>query len=422
MNHKRFFQATFVLMMVLASALGCPGYAMEESDRKFVEYCLHNFQDLGTAEPLIKKVSAILEKDPGATRARFLLGLLLEKSGYESLALEQYQRCVEEYPQSYDFHYQLLLVSIKARETELMQAELAELKKLAAGDGLKLLQLGLTMENAGFSKFADDLYEEAARARTRAFGVGYALARIRFDQGRFDDAIKCLNWDLVKEPGSVKANMLKGEILLKLGLSREATICYMRAFSKDPCTDDAAHRVSRELVKSGNYEAALGPALTDFLCKGSDKEKLEESKKFARLILNKVPNRIVEESVQAVARAAPTDSHRQFFYLAVGSLFDDANRKGMAMDCYEKALSIRLNPPNDMMLARGYYRLGLDYELWKRKPEEALILYNKSLETLPGAREVEMARKRLAERLENKDSDFSWRLKNSILGAMRSKD
>ena len=422
MNHKRFFQATFVLMMVLATALGCPGYAMDESDRKFVEYCLHNFQTLGTAEPLIKKVSAILEKDPGATRARFLLGLLLEKSGYESLALEQYQRCVEEYPQSYDFHYQLLLVSIKTRETELMQAELAELKKLAAGDGLKLLQLGLTMENAGFSKFADDLYEAAARARTRAFGVGYALARIRFDQGRFDDAIKCLNWDLVKEPGSVKANMLKGEILLKLGLSREATICYMRAFSKDPCTDDAAHRVSRELVKSGNYEAALGPALTDFLCKGSDKEKLEESKKFARLILNKVPSRIVEESVQAVARAAPTDNHRQFFYLAVGSLFDDANRKGMAMDCYEKALSIRLNPPNDMMLARGYYRLGLDYELWKRKPEEALILYNKSLETLPGAKEVEMARKRLAERLENKDSDFSWRLKNSILGAMRSKD
>ncbi|MEZ4536180.1 MAG: tetratricopeptide repeat protein, partial [Cyanobacteriota/Melainabacteria group bacterium] len=363
MNHKRFFQATFVLMMVLATALGCPGYAMDESDRKFVEYCLHNFQALGTVEPLIKKVSAILETDPGATRARFLLGLLLEKSGYESLALEQYQRCIEEYPQSYDFHYQLLLVSIKTRETELMQAQLAELKKLAAGDGLKLLQLGLTMENAGFSKFADDLYEEAARARTRAFGVGYALARIRFDQGRFDDAIKCLNWDLVKEPGSVKANMLKGEILLKLGLSREATICYMRAFSKDPCTDDAAHRVSRELVKSGNYEAALGPALTDFLCKGSDKEKLEESKKFARLILNKVPDKIIEESVQAVARAAPTDGHRQFFYLAVGSLFDDANRKGMAMDCYEKALSIRLNPPDDMMLARGYYRLGLDYEL-----------------------------------------------------------
>ncbi len=391
-----------------------PCFSITPEDSKYVERTLAEFSSLKSLDAAFERTNAILEKDPGATRARFLFGIILEKQGLESLAMEQYRKCIEDSPDQYAYHYRLLLTAIKTKDSDTMLNELMKCKTLAKGDGHFLLQLGLSMENAGYTKLADPLYEEAARANSRAFGVGMSLARLRLRQGRFDEAIRCVNWDLVKEPYNTRGNILKGQILLKLDKQKEATMFFMRAFSKDPCEGQVAGVVARELVKMGKYEAALGPAFCDFLCNAGNRENLEKAKRFARTFIKKVPVDSIKATVNSVASAAPSDGHRQFFFLAVGGFFDEVGYWKLATSAYESALSIHTNPPNDQLVARGYYRLGLEKELRLREPEEALALYKKSLAIYPVDKEVSLAVERLERRMKNRSRDFAGRLKDSL--------
>lgn len=388
--------------------------AISSEDAGYVERTIAGFSSLSGFDEAFQRTNSILEEDQGATRARFLLGMILEKQGYESLAMEQYRQCIKEKPGHFAYNYRLLLVAIKTKDSDTMLSQLARCKQLAGGDGHVLLKLGLTMENAGYSKLADPIYEEAARAKEKAYGVGSSLARLRLKQGRFDEAIKCVNWDLIKEPYDNKANVLKGRILLKLNNSKAATQSFIRAFKADPCEDQVAELVARELVKVGKYEEALLPAFCNFWCNASSREKLEDSKRFARVFIKKVPLKSIQEAVQAAAASAPTPGHRQFFYLAVGGFFDDIGNRKLATSAYEHALAIRTNPPNDQLLARGYYRLGLEKELWLRQPEEALTLYKKSIAIYPDDKEVSLALDRLESRMNNRVKDFAGRLKDAL--------
>ena len=223
----------------------------------------------------------------------------------------------------------------------------------------------------------------------------------------------------MKQPNSSKCNILKGEILLKMNLANDATKYFIRAFKENPCESDAANYVTERFLKNGRLKEALEPALTTILCNCQDKDKLNESKKILSRILKKVSVAELSDAVVSVSKAAPSSAHRQFYFLALGDVFDSINRKKLAMDAYRKGLMITVNPPNNYALARGYYRLGLDEEMYSRDPQKALELYEKSMQLNAYDGEVKEVYERLKTRMENRTKDFAGRWKDSVLKMIR---
>jgi len=107
-----------------------PCFSITPEDSKYVERTLAEFSSLKSLDAAFERTNAILEKDPGATRARFLFGIILEKQGLESLAMEQYRKCIEESPEQYAYHYRLLLTAIKTKDSDTMLNELMKCKTL----------------------------------------------------------------------------------------------------------------------------------------------------------------------------------------------------------------------------------------------------------------------------------------------------
>lgn len=420
MKSKFFFTKKICFLVAFLVTSNLPAYSISQADEAYVRNLLTNFNSLKVDDAVLSRVTSILETNPDSTKTRFVMGMILERRGFENLAMEQYKKCVKADPKNYNYHFQLMLVALKAKESKLAVDEMFVCQKLANGDGLLLLKLGLTMENVGFTMLANQIYEQAANAKTKAYGVGYSLAKLRMSQGRFDEALECLSWDLVKQPNSAKANILKGEILLRLSMPKDATKYFLLAFKANPCESDAARLVTTELLKQGYKKAALGPALTDILCNCSNKEKFTQAKRVVARILKSVPEDFSKKVIQTVANNAPSNKHKQFYYLALGDIFDTINKHNLAMQAYQAGVDIKTNPRNDLAVARGYYRLGVDHEVWAREPEEALKLYKLSLAIYPQDEEVIRAHKRLESRMKVRHKDTAGRLKDSILKQMRS--
>lgn len=175
-----FFLIACLLLVSTTSAL-----CLTNNDRIYVDKLYKSLNSLKADQYKITRLSKILNGDPGAHRARFVLAVMLEKNGYENLSIEAYRKCIKADPNNFQYHYQLLLTGVYSSNNRLIFEQLKALKKIATDDGKLLFQLGLTMDNANFTKEADLLFDQAVNAKKNRKNVAYQIAKLKFEQRNF---------------------------------------------------------------------------------------------------------------------------------------------------------------------------------------------------------------------------------------------
>ena len=149
--------------------------AQSAEDKKFVEKLYNSLDNIEARDSIISRLTRILEGNARFHKARFILAYLLEKKGFENLAIDAYKICIKQDPENFQYHYQLLLIAIRSLNNSLIFEELASLKRLSQDDGEKLLRLAFVMDNANYTSVATGLFEEAVKARKNSKAIAYRM-------------------------------------------------------------------------------------------------------------------------------------------------------------------------------------------------------------------------------------------------------
>jgi len=363
----------------------------------------------------LKYLIAIVEKQPGNVEANIVLSQLLDAQGFEQLAIDALDRAIKSNPSSALAHYRRCLILFRQNDADGAMKELAVTEPLLANDGDKLFQLGLALDRVGKREDGKRLFKKSAQAGHKGAGYGVNLAQIRMSQGKLNEALEAVEWDLRSNAQDVRANLVKASILSRLGDVDGASKCYVAAARFNPCDQGAAAEATRHLTEVNRYEDALGTALLDLLCFKRDAKAMERSKLVVIELLHRVPNRRRQsEIVMGTASSVEQSRRCRYFRLALGDIFDRMHRPQKAMEQYQLALhTCPVAISDDTTLARGMFRLGRDYEIAMRNPKEALDYYQRALQFAPDDAEIKANYKRLSRRLTSRDNDFASKIKET---------
>ncbi|MCA9800899.1 MAG: tetratricopeptide repeat protein [Cyanobacteria bacterium HKST-UBA02] len=418
LSRRIIFSAELAAVSVLF--LTClPARAVSPADQQFVHELDHKIETVKIDNEIIERLSVILAREPQVPLLRYLMGRLLERQGYENLAIEQYEKAVELDSNYYPAIFQLFHLGLRLRDKDMVENYLARALKISASDGQRLLKIGMVLERYGRLQDAEKIYEVAFKAPQRSLGVGSSLADLRLSEGRFKDALEAVQVDLKRSPGDVRANTVEGRVLQAMGKQQEAAVSFQRAFKSSPCMYDAAYLTGQSLYELKRYQESLAPSLISLICRKQSKKANQQAKDLLVEIIPHVSDEVVDDAVAECARAMPDGSHERFFRFAMGDVFDRLHKYSRAVEQYRLGVETNTGSPNQL-LSRGLYRWALDEELWARDYRQAFYLYQEAFRLAPDDPEIKEGFTRLVRRLKTYDNDLASRIKDQIWHAWLS--
>lgn len=409
-EHTAFYMLTFIFVLLFS----CPAWAETKEHNFDLSEISRRVEDNDSSERDLAKLTDLAGKEPGNANVHYLLGRYLENKGFEQLALDSYAKAIDCDPNFKLAHYMRCLILVRTGDVELGVKEVFLCEKFYKDDGDKLFRLGQSLQQVGKRADAQRLFRESTLAGRKERGYGLMLARIKFQQKKFDEALEAVDWDLKLDGKDWRANMFKSEILLGMKRNDEAAHCLVQAAKHGPCGQDVASSAANQLIALKRYNDALTAALFELLCQQNGDAAIERSKS---KILDLIGRLGVKESLKVISSISPDIQKLRgcrYFRLALGDIYDRLNRPVLAMGEYQMAIHdcpVRLM--DDAILARVLFRLGLDYESAFRNHREALNLYRRARMLAPDDREIAANHTRLEHRMKTRRNDVSAHLKDA---------
>jgi tetratricopeptide (TPR) repeat protein len=378
-------------------------------------------EDSSASEQDLNKLSEFIAREPNNAKLHYLLGFYMEQKGFEQLALDSYDRAIKCDSGFKPAHYQRCLVLLRVDDLEEGMKEMQLCEQLFASDGDKLFRIGQALEQCGKRDDAKRLYQKSTLSGHKERGRGVTLAKIRLQQGKWDEALEAVEWDLKNNPNDGPGNLVKAEILLRAKRDEDAMACYLRAAKGGPCADYTAMTVAQKFLERKRYADALTASLFGLLCPPKDPAELERTKAQVSDLIVRLPEKETQRALESVSLDVQKLRRCRYFRLALGDIFDRLNRPQRAMEQYQLAIHDCSSPMMDNnILARGYYRLGRDYETKFRNHREALDLYRRANMISPNDREIQANYIRLTTRMKNRKNDVSAHIKDAWYSLWKS--
>ncbi|MDZ4832464.1 MAG: tetratricopeptide repeat protein [Candidatus Melainabacteria bacterium] len=374
----------------------------------------HRVQENTAKEADLTRLTELANKQPKDANLHYLLGQYLENKGFEQLAIDAYTRSLACDSSFKPAHYQRCLVLLRVNDIEPAMVEVALCQKMFANDGDKLFRIGQALDQAGKHDDAKRFFHKSTLAGHKNKGHGLTLANMKVYQGKFDEALEAVDWDLKVNSNDPQANLFKADLLLRMKRDEEAMACYIKAAKNGPCEQGTAATVARKLVELKRYPEAFTAALFDLLCPQPNDVAMEQSKAYAQHLLLKFPDKQSQAIVNSITADVQKLRRCRYLRLSLGDIYDRINRPARAMEQYQLAIHDCPSPyTDDTVLARGYFRLGRDYESAHRNHREALDLYRRAHALAPDDREITANYSRLDQRLKNRKNDVAAHLKDA---------
>jgi tetratricopeptide (TPR) repeat protein len=128
-----------------------------------------------------------------------------------------------------------------------------------------------------------------------------------------------------------------------------------------------------------------------------------------------VPQQEVETSFARITRALKVRDYQAKFLFCLGDIYDHMNNRERAMELYKEGLTLLPS------YARAYLRLGEDLEYYRRY-DEALSNYKKAHALSKDDPEIASRLSRLESRMQNRQNDLAWRLRDVFLSALMGRE
>lgn len=408
-------QIAFCVLISLFTVLACcPAWAQTGQTNSDLSEISKRVEETSADERDLAKLTELAAKSPRDANLHYLLGHYLENKGFEQLALDSYATAIQCDANFKLAHYRRCVLLLRINDVEPAMPEVRLCEQLFADDGDKLFLIGQSLEQVGRHDDAKRLFHKSTMAGHQDQGHGLVLAKIKFHQLKFDEALEAVDWDLKSNSKDPRASMFKAEILLRLKREEEAMTWFLHAAKSGPCDQNTAAIVSRKFVERKRYNDALTAALFDLLCPQKDAAAMEKSKSNVLDLILKVGDKESQSIINAISPDIERLRRCRHFRLALGDIYDRLNRPLLAMAQYQLAIhDCPSQFTDDVILGRGYFRLGRDYESVYRNHREAFDLYRRAQVVAPNDPEIAANYSRLEHRMKLRKNDVAAHIKDA---------
>lgn len=356
------------------------------------------------ADKSYEELAKILEKQPNNFRARILLGNSYDILGMPEEAYEQYQLALKAAPNEPTAIVGMIKAETKTGRMHIAEALVKDALKRFPNNPEVKFWAGNFLFAKGQVKEAEAMFATAITSNKAIFGLPSALAVIRYQQKRYDEALFLAKKDLAKDPTSVLANELAGMSLMKLHRYSEAAKPLAVAFNANPLKSIMAEEYAQALYWKGNYTEALRPALVAMAATANLYSNDAFAKNVVGRILRHVNKKQLAEAISEVSGKLGIDKSAAFHF-ALGDVLDKYRFRELAIQQYKRGLEIEPG------FGRAWYRLALDLENYAHDYPEALRCLKKANVASPEDQTISKHLLRLEDRYTTYGTDWAWQLK-----------
>ena len=204
-------------------------------------------------------------------------------------------------------------------------------------------------------------------------GGNLLMARLRFQQGRADDAVNHLRAVLRTNPNDLEANVTLARYLYRQNRREEARPLFETALRINPTIPDVQFDLGVLYAQTGRYQDAM--RLVDELAKSHPKSPLPPTLKGQILLAQ----RNVKPAADAFSAAIALGGNVAAAHRGLAQTLEAQGLTDPAIEHYRKALA----QSNDVIALNN-----LAWLLIEKQPEEALALATKAHELAPRSGEV----------------------------------
>lgn len=326
--------------------------------------------DGGQRVPTAADIEKLLAQKNAGYENHMVAARFLEAQGLLTQAEEQLHSAIdfkESKPEAFKSLSQLLL---RTEDTEEAQRVISlGVKKFPTDYGV-LLNAGFVMHNCHKLPQALDFYKRASEVRPASPDIWLATCDVLIDINKPKEALTAVEKALALPNPTSLAYFEEAKALLALGRLNDAVLPLSKNFANNPFNLNSGLVYSALLQKLGRLEESLNVRLC-LLATASGKP-MEDLKAMVSGLLKRLPLEAVQRSIKFAELKIGNPKVRSFLHFALGDIYDKADQPDNGMVQYKAGLS--LNPD----YARGYLRLGEDYEDAKSNLGEALRNYEKA--------------------------------------------
>jgi len=359
-------------------------------------------------DAMVAEIQRALEGDPQNMVAHMTLAQCYDRLAMPDMANDEYALAVKFSPDDPHALVEFVKAQIKTGHPQVAMKLLEAASKRFPQDPEVMFWYANYLATTNRTSEASALYNIALKHNAKILGLASALGQLRLDEGRYGDANQLANQDLALDKNFILAYRVKGFALANLSRWSEAQAPLHLAYEQQPFKGGVAKMYAKACSWGGDYHSALEPALVDLAITASLDANNLEQKAAVLDIIRKLPRDFSTAKIGIVSVNLDKTLHNPAFHFALGDVLDHAGMHDAAIEQYDKGLQIAPD------YSRAIFRLGKDMELYKQQYKEALFCYSKAHQLSPGDPEITAYYARLNQRLQTRQEDIAWRLKDWI--------
>ena len=301
----------------------------------------------------------------------------------------------------------LKMIKSKLRQGEVKSAAvlLQDAYNKFPQDPETLFWYGNYMKSKDKTLEAAALFKTAMIKNPRILRLSSALAKIKLEENRFEEAIELANKDLAIDNNFILANDIKATALANLSHYSEAASLFQKCYQADPTREELGEKYANACYWLGHYEQALLPALANLALSARFNSNNFAAKSLVLMVISKMSKSDVAKVVAADNKELASTFHNADYYFALGDVLDAAGLQESAIKEYQEGLSSRPN------FAEGLFKMGRDLQLYRRDYKQAMDYYDRAYALAPRNPELNAYRTQLSEHLKRPNQDIAWNLK-----------
>lgn len=355
---------------------------------------------------MMDRVQKIIKNNPDSAQGHYTAGRLLAYFGYDDLAEDEFALADKLDPLHSKAILEVFELRIQKEDLAGAYKLLEFISKRFPDEPSLLMMKGIFLERQGKTTDAEQAYSSALAQEKKVTGVATALASVRLRQGHPDEAISLADRDLSRSPRHFNANLVKGQALLSLGKASKAIPFLEQAHKIKPNNRNLLLIMAVAYYKGKDYEKALPYAFLN-LALTTKAAEFASAKLFCAKLVHESTPEAVNRAIDMAENNLTDAVYRSRLHFGLGDMFDHMSRHREASVQYAQGL--RYDPES----ARGWYRLGVDEELFGDF-SSAMRFLKKAYDLDPSDLEIRAACLRLATRIVNRERDLAWRIKGLI--------
>lgn len=346
----------------------------------------------------------IITARPKDSYARYLLGRCFERRGLVDMAVEQFS-IAEKLETKPEDILRRLKHHIEAGElSEAFNMRNFANSKAPNDPTIELLQ-GLTFQEQGAASSAEFIYNKLLKMPNCPFGTATALASLRLDEKKWNEAIDLADRDLKVNSQYVSGLIVKSQALLALGQSSRVIANLLLPLKEHPFNRRLNLLMYKAYRHEGKFEEAFSCALRNLA--GSDYTTyFEDAKNRVKEMLRALSSAKAEKVVERESTEVDRTNYAMKFHFYLGWCYLDLRKAKEAERETQKALDLAPEfEPN-------WYQMGRIKEELRGDLPAAAACFKKGHQLQRSDYKCLRALKRVNARVKNMNRDLSLKIKN----------